>query len=80
MRIKSICVSILALVCMAPAIAMYGQEIRSMIVGNVTDSSGAAVPGARITVKNEGTGIEYTPLRILQEHTQFLTFWRERTQ
>jgi len=60
MRIKSVCVSILALVCMAAAIAMYGQEIRSMIVGNVTDSSGAAVPGTRITVKNEGTGIAYT--------------------
>jgi hypothetical protein len=37
---------------------LYGQEIRGSIVGNVTDSTGAAVPGTQITVKNEGTGIE----------------------
>jgi hypothetical protein len=44
---------------MAAAIATYGQEIRSLIVGNVTDSSGAAVPGTQVTVRNEDTGIEY---------------------
>jgi len=58
MKVKSICFSILALLLLGAGIALYGQNIRGSIVGNVTDSSGAVVPGAQITVKNEGTGIE----------------------
>src|SRR5207247_741753 len=58
MKVKSICFSILALLLLGAGIAFYGQNIRGSIVGNVTDSSGAVVPGAQITVKNEGTGIE----------------------
>src|SRR5207247_2905062 len=59
MKVKSICFSILALLLPRAGIALYGQNIRGSIVGNVTDSSGAVVPGAQITVKNEGTGIEF---------------------
>src|SRR5271165_2614993 len=40
-------------------VALYGQQIAGSIVGNVTDASGSAVPEAQITVKNEGTGIEF---------------------
>src|SRR5213592_1959775 len=58
MKVKSICFSILVLLLLGAGIALYGQNIRGSIVGNVTDSSGAVVPGAQITVKNEGTGIE----------------------
>jgi len=58
MQLKSICLSSLALLFLGATVALYGQEIRSSIVGNVTDSSGAAVPQTQITVKNEGTGIE----------------------
>lgn len=58
MRLKSIWFLTLALLYLGAAVALYGQEIRGSIVGNVTDSTGAAVPQAHITVKNEGTGIE----------------------
>src|SRR2546427_2980518 len=36
----------------------YGQGTQSTVLGTVTDSSGALVPGATVTVKNQGTGIE----------------------
>src|SRR6266404_2772961 len=39
--------------------AMYGQG-NATIVGVVSDSSKAAVPGARVTLINEGTGIRAT--------------------
>ena len=61
MRVKHICLASLTLLWSGvPTLVgtLYGQNIRGSIVGNVTDSSGAAVPGTRITVKNEGTGIE----------------------
>lgn len=59
MRFKGIWCSILAIMGLVAAAALYGQEIRGSIVGNVTDPTGAVVPGAQITVKNEGTGIEW---------------------
>jgi hypothetical protein len=37
-----------------------GQAIQSTILGRVTDPSGAAVAGAAVTIKNEGTNIERT--------------------
>lgn len=58
MRLKTIWFSSLALLYLGAAVALYGQEIRGSIVGNVTDSSGAVVPAVQITVRNEGTGIE----------------------
>ena len=36
------------------AISLYAQETQSTILGSVTDSSGAAIPDAAITVRNEG--------------------------
>jgi len=39
--------------------ALYGQQIRGSTVGNVTDAAGSAVPESQITVKDEGTGIEF---------------------
>src|SRR2546421_8507224 len=36
----------------------YGQGTQSTVLGAVTDSSGGAVPGAMVSVKNQGTGIE----------------------
>src|SRR5579864_4579082 len=36
------------------------QESTATIVGTVTDSSGAAIPGAPVEVKNTGTGVVRT--------------------
>jgi len=57
MRVKGICFSGLIVIWLGADVALYGQNIRGAIVGNVTDSSGAAVPGADVSVTNEGTGI-----------------------
>src|SRR5262245_19472161 len=40
------------------AAALYGQTSTSRVRGVVTDSSGALVPGASVTARNEGTGLE----------------------
>ena len=46
--------AVIALLPAAPAAqALYGT-----IAGTVTDDSGAAIPGATVTVTNQGTGLE----------------------
>ena len=40
------------------AIGLSAQTFRGTILGTVTDPSGAVVAGAKVTVKNEGTGLE----------------------
>jgi hypothetical protein len=39
---------------------LFAQTFRGTILGTVTDSSGAVLPGAKVTVRNSGTGIERT--------------------
>jgi hypothetical protein len=41
-------------------LGMRAQTYYGTIVGNVTDATGAAVPGAKITVRNVGTNSTYT--------------------
>ena len=41
-------------------IAAHAQVYYGTIVGNVTDPSGAAVPGASVTVTNKGTSTKFT--------------------
>lgn len=52
MRLRLAC--LLSLLC--TSFAIWGQNITGSIVGQVSDASGAAVPGAMIIVLNEGTG------------------------
>jgi len=54
-RIRLICCSLALAITVFPALS---QNVTSGIVGNVRDSSGAAIPAAGVTVTNEGTGIE----------------------
>src|SRR5437016_6639561 len=42
------------------ALNASAQTGSSSITGTVTDSSGAVVPGAKVTAKNEATGVTYT--------------------
>lgn len=42
------------------AITVSAQTFRGTILGTVTDPSGAVLPGATVTVKNVGTGLERT--------------------
>ena len=38
----------------------HAQAVKATILGVVTDSSGAAIPGAKVSVTNSGTGITRT--------------------
>src|ERR1017187_5352358 len=42
------------------AVTLSAQTFRGTILGTVTDPSGAVVAGAKVTVKNVGTGLERT--------------------
>jgi hypothetical protein len=42
-----------------PRPEMFGQAVFGSIAGNVTDPSGAAVPGAKVTITDMGKGVTY---------------------
>ena len=46
------CVS---LFCIAASAGLYAQGVDATLKGRVSDSSGAAVPGVKLDVKNTGT-------------------------
>src|SRR2546427_12799397 len=50
-------IRILVFATLASAGAMFAQSTRSVIVGTVTDQSGAAVPAAEVNISNEKTNI-----------------------
>jgi hypothetical protein len=54
LRTLALCLCALAL--SAPE-ALFGQAVYGSISGNVTDSSGAAVPNAKIAITDTGKGI-----------------------
>ena len=49
------CAAIFCLALLALPASLFGQAATASISGTVTDSTGAAVPGAAITVRNTGT-------------------------
>ena len=51
---------VFAMVTLLSAMCTPAQTFRGTILGTVTDSSGAAVPGATVTIKNLGTGLVRT--------------------
>lgn len=57
-RIRLIVLSLALMVGFATA--AFGQATYGNIIGNVTDPSGAAVPGVKVTATNTGTGVSVT--------------------
>lgn len=51
---------VIATVVSLTAISSYSQTSTSRITGTITDSTGASIPGAKVTLKNVDTGILYT--------------------
>jgi outer membrane receptor protein involved in Fe transport len=58
--LKSVLFACFALVLLFFAASVSAQTFRGTILGTVTDSTGASVPGAAVTVKNVDTGLSRT--------------------
>src|SRR6185437_15968497 len=56
---KKLCLAFALLLFSLIPLSARGQVDTGAIVGSVQDSTGAAIPGATVTAKNEGTGIEH---------------------
>src|SRR5437763_11740005 len=52
------CVMLLVAILVCSRITLRPQGTTASIVGNVTDSTGAVLPGVSITATNEGTGLK----------------------
>ena len=54
---RALCLAVLSL---GLATAAVAQSVSGTILGTVTDSTGAVVAGAKVTIINEGTGLTRT--------------------
>src|SRR5437867_7526123 len=61
-RIVSVCTALTIFLAGASSIPLAGQATTAAILGAVTDPTGAAAPGATVTVTNTGTGIAQSTL------------------
>jgi hypothetical protein len=52
--------TVLALSLVLLAVSATGQTLYGSLTGNVTDSTGAAIPNAKVEAVNNGTGIVKT--------------------
>lgn len=62
---KAIQCAFVILLSLIPLFAL-GQTNRGRISGQVTDSSGAVIPGAKITIENSGTHVQ----RVLETNAE----------
>ena len=53
------CASLLAFFVLAATALLAQVVITSTIVGNVTDPAGAVIPGAKVTLTNVDTGVQW---------------------
>jgi hypothetical protein len=60
MKARMILVSIGLVLVLVAATGLSAQTFRGTILGTVTDPSGAVISGAKVSVKNLGTGLERT--------------------
>ena len=65
---KAFCPCILSAIYVAFSIATFAQSDVGTITGFVRDPSGAVVPNAKVTIRNEGTGEEHTVASDAQGH------------
>jgi hypothetical protein len=56
---KKLNVAVISLTIWLRAVPLPGQQESASITGQVTDGSGAAIPGARVTVKNQASGVTF---------------------
>ena len=56
---KKVVLGLVVSLCLLP-VGLAAQAVTGTILGTVTDTSGAAVPGATVTLTNQGTGLTRT--------------------